>query len=144
MVRIDRTLLRNPLSFLIWLTFSPFFPQSNLTLYAVTALLILDSDGNRILAKYYNPPHSSESHSAPAGGAHPHGHPHAHPVGPPGLSTLKEQKALEKSIHEKTKRGGGMCPPPVILLPNDLNTHILSLWTLITQAKSTRSHHTSS
>ena len=70
--------------------------QANLSLYTVTALLILDSEGQRVLAKYYNPPH-------PAPGQHTGG------IGTgegSGLSTLKEQKAFEKSVHEKTKRGG--------------------------------------
>ena len=33
--------------------------QANLSLYTVTALLILDSEGNRVLAKYYKPPHQT-------------------------------------------------------------------------------------
>lgn len=75
--------------------------QTNLTLYSITALLILDADGHRVLAKYYHPPHS-----APTSGQNS-----ATPsssTGPQGLASLKEQKAFEKSVHEKTKRGGGM------------------------------------
>jgi hypothetical protein len=81
------------------------FRQANLTLYTITALLILDSEGQRVLAKYYNPPHQ-------AAGQHTGG------VGTgegSGLSTLKEQKAFEKSVHEKTKRGGS-CVFPVLSL----------------------------
>jgi hypothetical protein len=74
--------------------------QTNLTLYSITALLILDADGHRVMAKYYHPPHS-----APTSGQNS-----ATPsssTGPQGLASLKEQKAFEKSVHEKTKRGGG-------------------------------------
>jgi len=55
----------------------------NLTLYAVTALIILDTDGNRVLSKYYrqesNPPSSK------------------------GLAITKEQRAFEKGLWQKTK-----------------------------------------
>ncbi len=81
------------------------FLQSNLTLYTVTALLILDTDGNRILAKYYHPPHAEASPHLAGAGAIAGVTPHI--GGPAGLSTLKEQKAFEKSVWEKTKRGGG-------------------------------------
>ncbi|GHJ86941.1 hypothetical protein NliqN6_3343 [Naganishia liquefaciens] len=95
--------------------------MANLSLYTVTALLILDSEGQRVLAKYYNPPH-------PAPGQHTGG------IGTgegSGLSTLKEQKAFEKSVHEKTKRGGASevhpLPPHVVIsrTSTDLNFHII-------------------
>ncbi|KLO09701.1 coatomer protein [Schizopora paradoxa] len=60
----------------------------NLTLYSTAAFLILDSDGHRILAKYYRPKGSPYSETK-------------------GLSTLKEQKAFEKGLYEKTKKAGG-------------------------------------
>jgi hypothetical protein len=76
--------------------------QTNLSLYTVSALLILDSDGARVLAKYYTPPHQAAIGTglvADLGVG----------AGGPGmgLSGLKEQKAFEKSIWEKVKRGGG-------------------------------------
>jgi hypothetical protein len=68
-------------------------------------LLILDGDGQRVVAKYYNPPHQQDGVQniaaelgAGAGGP-----------GSSGLKSLKEQKAFEKSIWEKTRRGGGEC-----------------------------------
>ncbi|PWN43793.1 hypothetical protein IE81DRAFT_321959 [Ceraceosorus guamensis] len=82
--------------------------MSNLTLYSTTAILLLDaSDGSRIVAKYYEPPHAQpQSQSgAPA---------HATASGlPPQLNaknnfaTLREQKAFEKAVWEKTRRAAG-------------------------------------
>jgi hypothetical protein len=76
--------------------------QTNLSLYTISALLILDSDGARVLAKYYTPPHQAAIGTGlvadlgvGAGGTGM------------GLAGLKEQKAFEKSIWEKVKRGGG-------------------------------------
>lgn len=61
----------------------------NLSLYTVTAFLIIDTDGHRVLAKYY--------------------HPKSHPQGEPQkLRTLKEQRAFEKGLWQKTKKAGGM------------------------------------
>ena len=76
--------------------------QTNLSLYTVSALLILDSDGARVLAKYYTPPHQATIGTglvADLGVG----------AGGPGmgLGGLKEQKAFEKSIWEKVKSGGG-------------------------------------
>lgn len=112
----------------IWSPLGP--PQANLSLYAITALLILDADGHRILAKYYSPPHAApEAGHAPAASVNGQ-HPGGARLGPPGLSTLKEQKAFEKSVHEKTKRGGGEIHPlpPHLLLTKpstDLSFHIV-------------------
>jgi hypothetical protein len=80
--------------------------QANLSLYSITALLILDSDGNRVLAKYYAPPHQTTPGTGLVAdlGAGPGG------PGMGGLSTLKEQKAFEKSVWEKVRRGGGELP----------------------------------
>ena len=64
--------------------------QPNLTLYTTTAFLILDSDGQRVLAKYYRPKGS--------------------PYGDlKGLTTLKEQKTFEKGLWDKTKKAGSTC-----------------------------------
>lgn len=63
--------------------------QPNLTLYTTTAFLILDSDGQRVLAKYYRPRGSPLSDAK-------------------GLSNVKEQKGFEKGLWEKTKKAGGV------------------------------------
>ncbi|KAF9075541.1 coatomer protein [Rhodocollybia butyracea] len=60
----------------------------NLSLYSINAFLILDSEGHRVLAKYYRPK------------SHPNGESKE-------LLTLKEQKAFEKGLWQKTKKAGG-------------------------------------
>ncbi|KAA8908667.1 Longin-like domain-containing protein [Sphaerosporella brunnea] len=55
----------------------------NLSLFSVNALLILGSDGTRIVAKYYVPPHSTSTSQNP-------------------YPTLKEQQAFEKGLLGKT------------------------------------------
>ncbi|OCF40640.1 coatomer zeta subunit [Kwoniella heveanensis CBS 569] len=77
--------------------------MSNLSLYTVTALLILDAEGQRVLAKYYDPPHQT----APGTGIPAELGVGAGGPGMGGLTTLKEQKAFEKSVFEKIRRGGG-------------------------------------
>jgi len=60
----------------------------NLSLYTISAFLIIDTDGHRVLAKYY--------------------HPKSHPVGESQkLRNLKEQRAFEKGLYQKTKKAGG-------------------------------------
>lgn len=64
----------------------------NLSLYTVTAFIILDTDGHRVLAKYYRPK--------------------SHPQGEnKNLLTLKEQRAYEKGLWQKTKKAGGEFDP---------------------------------
>lgn len=53
-----------------------------------------------MLAKYYKPPHAAQAQAQGQAPAAPAG-------GQQGLTTLKEQRAFEKSVFEKTKRGGG-------------------------------------
>ena len=69
----------------------------NLTLYAINAFIVLDTDGHRVLAKYYSP----------KGRTH---------LGDPdpnkGLHTLKEQRAFEKGLFSKTKKPGGAFSSP--------------------------------
>ena len=60
----------------------------NLSLYSVRAFVVLDTEGNRVLAKYYR----SKSH--PQGESK-------------DLLNLKEQKAFEKGLWQKTKKAGG-------------------------------------
>ena len=63
----------------------------NMSLFSITAVLILAADdSSRILAKYYTPPHAAASHSGFA------------PVNP--YSALKDQKAFEKGLLEKTAK----------------------------------------
>jgi coatomer subunit zeta len=59
------------------------------------AILILDSDGNRILAKYYQPPHL---------GAHLPPQKYITTPQPNPYPTLKDQKHFEKGLFEKTKK----------------------------------------
>jgi len=65
----------------------------NLSLYTVNAFIILDTDGHRVLAKYYNA--KGRSH---LGTQDPN----------KGLHTLKEQRAFEKGLFQKTKKPGGV------------------------------------
>ncbi|KAI9315005.1 clathrin adaptor complex small chain-domain-containing protein [Dichotomocladium elegans] len=60
----------------------------NLSLYSVKAVLLLDAEGNRVLTKYYGSEYSN----------------------------LKEQKAFEKGLFDKTKRAQG----EVILYDNQV------------------------
>lgn len=63
-----------------------------MSLYSVIGILILStdasSDSSRLFAKYYSPPHNSAIHPTPA-------QPYAN---------LKEQKAFEKGLLEKTSK----------------------------------------
>jgi len=81
---------------------------NNLTLYTTSAVLILDSDGNRVIAKYYQPPHAANFLST----ATPAQQNQVAATTPQlsaknSLATLKEQRAFEKAIFDKTKRATG-------------------------------------
>ncbi|KAF9529780.1 coatomer protein [Crepidotus variabilis] len=60
----------------------------NLSLYSIQAFIVLDTEGNRVLAKYYR------SKSNPQGETKDFQH-------------LKEQKTFEKGLWGKTKKPGG-------------------------------------
>ncbi|KAF5326185.1 hypothetical protein D9611_000177 [Ephemerocybe angulata] len=60
----------------------------NLSLYTIQAFVILDSEGTRVLAKYYNPKSNPQGESK-------------------DFLTLKDQKAFEKGLWQKTKKAGG-------------------------------------
>lgn len=82
--------------------------MTNLTLYTLTALLLLDSSGNRILAKYYAPPaaaafgpNAPTAPSAPLPANQPRQLVQHNP-----FSTLKEQRSFEKSVLEKVAKRG--------------------------------------
>ncbi|KAK7691827.1 hypothetical protein QCA50_005231 [Cerrena zonata] len=59
----------------------------NLSLYTVSAFIIIDTDGHRVLAKYYTAGESNPNLKR--------------------LSTLKEQRVFEKGLFQKTKKAGG-------------------------------------
>jgi hypothetical protein len=63
--------------------------QMNLSLYSVNAFIVLDTDGHRVVAKYYSP--KGRSHSG-------------NPDPNKGLQNLKEQRAFEKGLFSKTKK----------------------------------------
>ena len=71
------------------------FEMGSLSLFSVNAVLVMSADdGSRIFAKYYSPPHT------PAGAApNSTDYPGANPY-----PTLKEQKAFEKGLLEKTNK----------------------------------------
>jgi len=65
----------------------------NMTLFSINAILLLSpDDGTRILAKYYAAPHSPPN-------AHGNDYPGANPY-----PSVKEQKAFEKGLVEKTAK----------------------------------------
>lgn len=68
---------------------------TNMTLFSVNAILILSTDDrSRILAKYYSAPHAQPNNASTHPGMNPY-------------STLKEQKAFEKGLLEKTNKQSG-------------------------------------
>ncbi|KAF8885971.1 coatomer protein [Infundibulicybe gibba] len=76
----------------------------NISLYSIKAFIILDNEGHRVLAKYYRPK------------SHPQGESKE-------LLTLKEQKAFEKGLWQKTKKPGG----DIILYDSNLAVYKHSL-----------------
>jgi coatomer subunit zeta len=81
----------------------------NLTLYSVNgiryvnclltiAILILDSDGNRVLGKYYQSPHLSSVPPTTLQSTY------TTTPQPNPYPTLKEQRTFEKGLFEKTKK----------------------------------------
>lgn len=61
----------------------------NLSLNSVQAFVALDTEGNRVLAKYYRSNSQSQGETK-------------------DFLTLKDQKAFEKGLWQKTKKAGGM------------------------------------
>jgi hypothetical protein len=82
-------------------TLATTFISMNLSLYSVAAFLVLDTDGQRVLAKYYRPKHNPLLTPLPD---------------TKQLLHLKEQKAFEKGLWEKTKKPGGLYLHPVTAL----------------------------
>jgi len=76
----------------------------NLSLYSISAFVILDSDGGRVLAKYYRPKNQPQLDNK-------------------ALSSLKDQRGFEKGLWEKTKKAGG----DIIIYDNHLAVYKHSL-----------------
>ncbi|KAH9976354.1 coatomer protein [Lactifluus volemus] len=76
----------------------------NLSLYSVNAFIVLDTDGHRVVAKYYSP--KGRSHSGI-------------PDPNKGLQNLKEQRAFEKGLFSKTKKN---FPSDAVTKPNQHGT----------------------
>jgi len=70
----------------------------NISLYAVNAFIVLDTDEHRVLAKYYSPKGRTQL---------------GEPDPNKGLTNLKEQRAFEKGLFAKTKKPGGALFFPV-------------------------------
>ncbi|KAI9454931.1 coatomer protein [Russula earlei] len=64
----------------------------NLSLYVVNAFIVLDTDGHRVLAKYFSPKARTQL---------------GEPDPNKGLQGLKEQRAFEKGLFAKTRKAGG-------------------------------------
>jgi coatomer subunit zeta len=76
----------------------------------VIAILVLDSEGERVLAKYYQPPHVSSTLQPPLQSQYittPQPNPYP---------TVKDQRTFEKGLFEKTKKDSS----DVILYDNRL------------------------
>jgi hypothetical protein len=63
------------------------YEQPNLSLYTAQGLIILDSEGHRVMAKYWTPAH----------------HPQPELV-LKGLTTAKDQRTFEKGLWDKTRK----------------------------------------
>ncbi|POW07453.1 hypothetical protein PSTT_08235, partial [Puccinia striiformis] len=78
---------------------------SNLSLYTTTAVILLDSDGHRLIAKYFDPPHigNPSSNNNEPNKKNPSSH---------GLN----QRAFEHTIWDKTRKSTG----DILLIQNHL------------------------
>lgn len=63
--------------------------MTDVSLYSIKATLILDSDGNRVFAKYYTAPHGDDSTNSTALSS---------------TAAVKDQKAFEKGLFSKTNK----------------------------------------
>lgn len=97
--------------------------QVNLSLYSVTAVILLDSAGNCVLSKYYDPLHPAalpSSEQKKATGPQAAGTAVPAPTSNSASSTAsslqgfanpfkstKEQRNFEKGLFEKTRKGSG-------------------------------------
>ena len=102
--------------------------QSNLGLYSVTAIILLDASGSCILSKYYEPLHPSAAASGgsvadaarkaatagqvnvPGSGVSSASSTQAMLQGSPNpFRTTKDQRQFEKGLWEKTRKANGAC-----------------------------------
>ncbi|KAL7008811.1 Golgi-to-ER vesicle coat component [Cystobasidiomycetes sp. EMM_F5] len=102
--------------------------MTNLGLYSVTAIILLDANGSCILSKYYDPLHPATSSTVSAAGgdakkasnalAAPGGiTPSAHlQANPNPFKTTKDQRQFEKGVWEKTRKANG----DILLFNNQL------------------------
>lgn len=87
----------------------------NLTLYSVNAFIVLDTDGHRVLAKYYSPKGRTQL---------------GEPDPNKGLQNLREQRAFEKGLFAKTKKPGGassLLPIPFFFSRSRAHTSFFAL-----------------
>lgn len=81
---------------------------TNMTLFSVNAILILSTDDrSRILTKYYSPPHSQPHASYPGAVAGGTTSSTSSSVGSNPYASVKEQKAFEKGLLDKTNKQSG-------------------------------------
>ena len=79
----------------------------NMTLFSINAILILSTDDrSRVLTKYYSPPHIPSSSSTLPGITTTSSNNTTIPGANP-YPTLKEQKAFEKGLMDKTNKQTG-------------------------------------
>lgn len=98
--------------------------MTNLTLYSLTALLLLDSSGSRILAKYYSPPAAAAFASSTAPTLPPNTPRQLVAANP--FSTFKDQRTFEKSVLDKlNKRGSASVSSPGATEIQLLDSHLL-------------------
>src|SRR5277367_4447095 len=83
----------------------------SLSIFDRVAIIILDSDGNRVLGKYYSPPHLPSAPPPPPLTSQYITTPQPNPY-----PTVKDQKTFEKGLFEKTKKQSS----DVILYDNKL------------------------
>lgn len=78
--------------------------QASLSLFTTAAVFVLDSDGHRVLAKYYSPLHPNGLDGKPSliGGQQGYVNP---------FKTHKEQRAFEQGVYEKTRKATGALNP---------------------------------
>lgn len=107
--------LSSPFSFLSYSS-NPSLPTvqvtakmpTNMTLFSVNAILILSTDDrSRILTKYYSPPHSQPHASFPGAVAGGTTSSTSSSVGSNPYGSVKEQKAFEKGLLDKTNKQSG-------------------------------------
>ncbi|CAH7688239.1 Longin-like domain-containing protein [Phakopsora pachyrhizi] len=88
--------------------------MSNLSIYTTTAVILLDSDGNRLISKYYEPPNLSQQ-QLPQNQSLNNNQLNFHGFSSQ-LNSLKEQRSFENTIWEKTRKSNG----DILMIQNHL------------------------